>query len=71
MIRRIDVIPSPVKLLIILGYDLAALSIAFFLSYFLRLGGDIYAFSFAELGVFVITVAFTLITFYFLEQFQK
>lgn len=64
MIRRIDLIPSQLKLLLAIGYDLIALSIAFFLSYFLRLGGDIISFNLAEISVFFITVLFTLICFY-------
>lgn len=65
MIRRIDLIPAPFKLALVLGYDFCALSIAFFLSYILRLGGDLYSFSLAELAVYSITVLFTVVTFYF------
>jgi len=66
MIRRIDLIPSSIKLAIALSYDLSALSMAFFLSYFLRLGGEVSTLGIDELFVFLITTAFTLLCFYLL-----
>ena len=40
MVRRIDLIPSSIKLILALAYDLLALSIAFYLAYIIRLGVD-------------------------------
>ena len=71
MSRRIDLIPSQVKLLIAISYDFAALSIAFFLSYFLRLGGDMHVFTLAELTVFLLTAGFTLSCFYLLGVYSS
>lgn len=71
MIRRIDLIPSKFKLLIALSFDLAALSFAFFISFFLRLGGDIIAFSVAELTVFIVTSVFTLACFYLFDVYSS
>ncbi len=71
MIRRIDLIPAPVKLALVLGYDFIALSIAFFLSYILRLGGDIYSFSLAEAAVFLVTIAFTFLAFYLADIYAS
>ncbi|WP_286263322.1 polysaccharide biosynthesis protein [Thalassotalea atypica] len=71
MIRRIDLIPAPFKFAIILGYDFSALCIAFFLSYFLRLGGDIYSFTLAELAVFTTTTIFTLGAFYVTDVYAS
>ncbi|REL36982.1 polysaccharide biosynthesis protein [Thalassotalea euphylliae] len=71
MSRRIDLIPSQIKLVIALSYDLGALSIAFFLSYFLRLGGDMHVFTLAELSVFVLTAGFTLSCFYLLDVYSS
>lgn len=65
MIRPIDLIPSNLKLIIALTYDLIALSIAFFLSYFIRLGLEGFIFSTAELFVFLSASASTLALFYF------
>ncbi|NMP30456.1 polysaccharide biosynthesis protein [Thalassotalea sp. M1531] len=71
MIRRIDLIPSSIKLLIALSYDSAALSIAFFLSYFLRLGGEISVVGYSEFIVFALTVGFTLSCFYLLDVYSS
>lgn len=64
MIRKIDLIPSPIKLLLALGYDLTALAIAFFLSYFLRIGTQVTEATQAEYLVFTTVAIVTLGLFY-------
>ncbi|MFD2165473.1 polysaccharide biosynthesis protein [Thalassotalea euphylliae] len=71
MIRRIDLIPSKLKFLITVSYDLISLSIAFFLSYLLRLGGDIDSFGVPELLVFVTTAVFTIACFYLTDVYSS
>ncbi len=63
MIRKIDLIPSSIKYLIALGFDLFALTIAFFISYFIRMGLTDSTFSQAEWIVFSIVSVSTLLLF--------
>ena len=65
MVRRIDLIPSSIKLLLALSYDLTALTLAFILAYLMRLGADGLSLSYAELAVYVATSATALLLFYF------
>lgn len=71
MIRRIDLIPASFKLALVLGYDICALTIAFFLSYFLRLGGDLYAFSFPEIATYILTVFITISVFFIFDIYSS
>lgn len=71
MIRRIDLIPAQFKLALVLGYDICALTIAFFLSYILRLGGDVYAFSFSELAAFSTTLLVTIAAFFIFDVYSS
>jgi len=64
MVRRIDLIPSYVKLFLALSYDLAALTVAFFLSYFIRMGVENNSITTPELTVFLFTAICTLSLFY-------
>ncbi|MEW6983704.1 polysaccharide biosynthesis protein [Colwelliaceae bacterium 6471] len=71
MVRRIDLIPSYLKLLIAICYDVVALSTAFFLSYFLRLGADSVALSQAEFLVLLTTSTATIALFYFFGVYRS
>ena len=63
MIRKIDLIPGYVKFLLALSYDLFALSSAFFLAYFLRLGATNFEIHWAEWSVFITVSLGTLLMF--------
>jgi FlaA1/EpsC-like NDP-sugar epimerase len=63
MIRKIDLIPSTIKYLIALSFDLLALTIAFFISYFIRMGVDGTLFSQPEWAVFAVVTISTLLLF--------
>jgi len=65
MIRKIDLIPSPVKLTLALTYDFIALSVAFFLAYYLRLGATNTEFNWAEWSVLITVTFSTILLFYF------
>ena len=71
MIRPIDLIPGYLKLTIALVYDLIALSIAFFLAYFIRLGLEDVIFTWAKFLVFLSTAASTLALFYFFGVYSS
>lgn len=64
MLQKIDLIPSSVKLLIAIGFDLFAISCAFFLAYVIRLGFDGIGFGLTEVSLFAIIAVSTLILFY-------
>jgi FlaA1/EpsC-like NDP-sugar epimerase len=64
MIRKIDLIPSSMKLIIAICFDLAALLFAFFLAYFIRIGASNLTIGKAELLVIGTTSALTLGIFY-------
>jgi len=65
MIRKIDLIPSSIKLLIALTYDVSALSIAFIGAYVLRLGATNVEFTRAEWSVLITVSLSTMLIFYF------
>ncbi len=65
MIRKIDLIPSSFKLMLALTYDIFALTLAFLLAYFLRLGASHIEFSAAEWSVLLSVMLSTMLLFYF------
>jgi len=71
MVRRIDLIPGSIKLLIVLTYDLFAISSAFFLSYFIRVGFEGIHISWPEMAVFSIVTLSTLILFYTFDMYNS
>ena len=71
MIRKIDLIPSSIKLLISLSYDLASLTTAFFLAYFIRLGLEGTPVTWAEISLFVSVISSTLILFYSFDVYRS
>ena len=60
MVRRIDLIPSAIKLLLAVIYDLFSLAVAFYFAYIIRLGIENIEFSLHENIAFV-AVALSLI----------
>ncbi|MBU2968613.1 polysaccharide biosynthesis protein [Pseudoalteromonas sp. C2R02] len=64
MIRRIDLIPSPIKLLLALCYDLTAIIISFLLAYFIRMNISNVEFSWPELAVLLTVSITSLVIFY-------
>lgn len=71
MIRRIDLIPSSVKLLVLLTYDLLAICSAFFLAYFIRVGVEGIQISAQETSVFLVVTIVTLALFYFFDIYSS
>lgn len=71
MIRRIDLIPSSLKLLVLLTYDFIAICSAFFLSYFIRIGVEGLDISWQETSVFLVVTIFTLSMFYFFDIYSS
>lgn len=71
MIRRIDLIPISVKLIIILAYDLLAIASAFFLAYFIRVGVEGIDISWKETSTFCVVAIFTLALFYFFDIYSS
>ncbi|MFB0979909.1 MAG: nucleoside-diphosphate sugar epimerase/dehydratase [Alteromonadaceae bacterium] len=71
MVRRIDLIPGYIKLMIVLAYDLFAISSAFFLSYFIRVGFEGINISGPELAVFSIVTLSTLLLFYTFDMYNS
>ena len=71
MVRRIDLIPSSVKLILALAYDLLALSIAFYLAYIIRLGVDSVEISWHENIAFITVVSSTLVLFYSFDVYNS
>lgn len=65
MIRKIDLIPSSVKLLLALSFDMFALGISFISAYMLRLGAANIDFTRAEFSVYVTVSLSTMLLFYF------
>ena len=71
MVRRIDLIPGSIKLMIVLTYDLFAICSAFFLSYFIRVGFEGIQISWALMAVFS-TVAFsTFVLFHVFDMYNS
>jgi FlaA1/EpsC-like NDP-sugar epimerase len=71
MIRRIDLIPSSLKLLVLLAYDFIAICSAFFLAYFIRIGFESLHISWQETSVFFVVTLFTLSMFYFFDIYSS
>lgn len=71
MIRRIDLIPSSIKLLILLAYDLISICLAFFLAYFIRVGIEGINITWAEISVFIVVTTVTLALFYFFDIYSS
>lgn len=71
MIRKIDLIPSSLKLLIGVGFDLLALSIAFFLAYFIRMGLNNTTFTLNEFFVYCTLVISTLLLFTYFDVYRS
>lgn len=71
MVRRIDLIPSSVKLMLAIAFDLMALSIAFYLAYIIRLGVDSVQISWHENVGFITVVTSTLALFYFFDVYNS
>ena len=71
MIRRIDLIPSRIKLLVLLAYDLIAITTAFFLAYFIRIGVEAFDISWQQTSVFLVVTLFTLLLFYFFDIYSS
>ncbi|MBL4942470.1 MAG: polysaccharide biosynthesis protein [Colwellia sp.] len=71
MIRRIDLIPSSIKLITILTYDLFSIFSAFFLAYFIRVGFEGVSFSWPEISVFFVITVSTLTLFYYFDVYSS
>lgn len=71
MIRRIDLIPSSVKLFVLLAYDLLSICFAFFLAYFIRVGIEGIDISWREIAVFFTVAASTFVLFYFSDIYNS
>ncbi len=71
MVRRIDLIPSSIKLILALAYDLLALSIAFYLAYIIRLGVDSIEISWHENLAFIAVISSTLALFYAFDVYSS
>jgi FlaA1/EpsC-like NDP-sugar epimerase len=71
MIRKIDLIPGSIKLLISLSYDLASLTTAFFLAYFIRLGLASTPVTWAEISLFLAMISSTLLLFYSFDVYRS
>ena len=71
MVRRIDLIPGSIKLMIVLAYDLFAISSAFFLSYFIRVGFEGIHISWPEMAVFSLVTLSTLALFYSFDVYNS
>jgi len=64
MVRRIDLIPSPIKLFLALSYDLTSIIISFFLSYLIRMNITDINFSWNEITVLLLVCFSTVSVFY-------
>ena len=71
MVRRIDLIPSSVKLMLAIAYDLVALTIAFYLAYIIRLGVDSVQISWHENIGFITVVTSTIALFYIFDVYNS
>ena len=71
MVRRIDLIPSYLKLLLVLVYDLFALTIAFYLAYVIRLGVESVDISWQENIAFISVISTTLALFYAFDVYNS
>ena len=71
MVRRIDLIPSSIKLSLALAFDLFALCIAFYFAYIIRLGFDNIEISLQENLAFVAVASSTLALFYAFDVYNS
>ncbi|NQZ23884.1 MAG: polysaccharide biosynthesis protein [Colwellia sp.] len=71
MVRRVDLIPSSIKLLIVLAYDLFAICTAFFLAYFIRVGIEGIDISLKEMSVFLTVTLSTFLLFYLFDMYHS
>jgi len=71
MIRKIDLIPSKVKLLLVLTYDFVALIFAFISAYIVRMGASNLEFTQAEWSVFITVSLSTMLLFYFSNIYRS
>ena len=71
MVRRVDLIPSSIKLLIVLAYDLFAICTAFFLAYFIRVGIEGTDISVKEMSVFLTVTLSTFLLFYLFDIYHS
>ncbi|WP_448567839.1 polysaccharide biosynthesis protein [Thalassotalea ganghwensis] len=71
MVRKIDVIPSSVKFILALSYDLLSIAIAFFLAYLIRLGISHLDFGQPELTVLIVVSLTTLCLFYLFGTYRS
>lgn len=71
MIKKIDLIPSSLKFFIGISFDFFALSISFFLAYFIRMGLNNTGFTLAEFFVYFTLVTFTLFLFTYFDLYRS
>ena len=71
MIRKIDLIPSKIKLFLVLSYDFFALIVAFASAYIIRIGTSSLEFTQAEWSVFVTVSLSTMLLFYFSNIYRS
>lgn len=71
MIRKIDLIPSEIKLFFVLTYDIFALVFSFILAYIIRVGASNVVFSQAEWSVFITVSLSTMLLFYFSNIYRS
>lgn len=71
MARRIDLIPSSIKLILALTYDLFSLAVAFYFAYIIRLGIDNTVFTHHENIAFVVVAISTLALFYIFDVYNS
>ncbi|ARD44162.1 nucleoside-diphosphate sugar epimerase/dehydratase [Colwellia sp. PAMC 21821] len=71
MVRPIDLIPSPIKLLLALAYDLFSLAVAFYFAYIIRLGIDNIELSRYENIAFITVAISTLALFYLFDVYNS
>jgi len=71
MIKKIDLIPSSLKFFIGISFDFFALSISFFLAYFIRMGLNNTGFTLAEFFVYFSLVTFTLFLFTYFDLYRS
>jgi FlaA1/EpsC-like NDP-sugar epimerase len=71
MVRRIDLIPASIKLLIAISFDLVALTISFYFAYIIRLGFDNVQISWHENMDFIAVVTSTIALFYIFDVYNS
>lgn len=71
MIRKIDLIPRSIKYLLALGFDLFALTLAFFIAYFIHIGFNGTIFSVTEWEMLSIVTLSTLLLFVKFDIYQS